>query len=49
MGGDTDTKYGAETEGNAVQRQLHLVDPSLIQLANPDIIVDVKYYLLTGD
>ena len=47
-GGNTETKYGAETEGKAIQRLVHLgLHP--IYTPNPDTIVDAKKCLLTGD
>jgi hypothetical protein len=42
-GGDTETKYGAETDGKAPPG-----DQPYIQLPNPDTIVDAKMCLLTG-
>ena len=48
MGGETETKYGAETEGKAIQRRPPPGYLFHIQLLNPDTIVDVKKYLLTG-
>jgi hypothetical protein len=45
MGGDTEIKCGAETEGKAIQRP---GNPSHIELANPATIVDAKKCLLTG-
>jgi hypothetical protein len=47
MGGDRETKYGAETEKKATQR-LSPRDPSHIQLPNPDTIFDANKCLLTG-
>jgi hypothetical protein len=40
MGGDTETKHGAETAPPG--------DPSHIQLPNPDTVVDANKCLLTG-
>ena len=48
MGGDTETKFGAETEGKAIQKLLHLGNLSHIQSSNPDTIVDADKCLLTG-
>jgi hypothetical protein len=46
-GGDTETKYGAETEVKAIQRLYHLgIHP--IYRPNPDTIVDMNKCLLTG-
>jgi hypothetical protein len=47
MEGDTKTKYGAETEGKAIQRLPPLRDPSHTQTPNPDTIVDANKCLLT--
>ena len=47
MGGDTETKCGADTEGKAIQRLPPLGDPSHIQSPNPDTIVDANKHLLT--
>jgi hypothetical protein len=49
IGGNTETKFGAETEGKVI----HTVtvppgDPSHIQLPNPDTIVNANKCLLTG-
>jgi hypothetical protein len=46
--GDTETKYGAETEGKAIQKLPHLGNPSHIQSPNPDTVVDANMCLLTG-
>ena len=48
VGGDTETKFGAETEGKAIQKLLHLGNLSHIQSSNPDTIVDADKCLLTG-
>jgi hypothetical protein len=48
MGGNTETKCGAETKGKDIQRLPHLEDPSHIQTPNPDTIVDANKCLLTG-
>jgi hypothetical protein len=48
MGGDTETKCEAETEGKAIQRLPHPGDPSHIQSPKPDNIVNAKKFLLTG-
>jgi hypothetical protein len=45
-GGNTETKCGAETEGKAIQRLLHLGNLSHIQAQNQDAIVDAKKCLL---
>ena len=46
MGGDTETKCGAETEGKAIQRLPHLeIHP---QTPNPDTIAYASKILLTG-
>jgi hypothetical protein len=47
MGTDTETKYGAETEGKAFQRLPHLRNPSHIQSTN-ETIVYAKKCMLTG-
>ena len=47
MGGETEIKYGAETEGKAIQRLPHLGNPYFIHLPILDTIVDVKNCLLT--
>ena len=47
-GGNTESKYGTETEGKAIWRLSHLGIPSHIQTPNPDTIVDTKKCLLTG-
>jgi hypothetical protein len=48
MGGVTETKCGAETEGKTIQRLPHLgIHPSHIQSSNPDTIVDANKGLLT--
>jgi hypothetical protein len=48
MGGDTETKCRAETEGKTIKRLPHLGNPSHIQLPNPDTIVDANKSLLIG-
>ena len=49
MGGDTEGKFGAETEGKAIHPVTVLPgDLSYIQLPNPDTIVDANKILLTG-
>jgi len=49
-GGNTETKFGAETKGKAIQRLPHLGIQSIyIQLPNPDNIADAKKCMLTGD
>jgi hypothetical protein len=49
MGGVTETKYGAETEGkNGHLETAPPGDPSHIHLPNPDTIVDTNKSLLTG-
>jgi hypothetical protein len=48
MGGNTETKCGAETEGKAIQRLPPPRDPSLIQTPNPDTTADTRKSLLTG-
>jgi hypothetical protein len=48
MGGDTETKCGAETEEKAIQRLHPPGDPSNIKSPNPDTIMDTKKCLLTG-
>jgi hypothetical protein len=46
MGGDTETKFGVETEGKAIQRLSHLgIHPTT---TNSDTIVDANKSLLTG-
>jgi hypothetical protein len=47
MGGDTETKCGAETEGKTTQRLPHLMIHSTYS-HQTDTIVDVKKCLLTG-
>jgi hypothetical protein len=46
MGGDTETKCGAETEGKVIKRLFHLGIHPYIQLPNPDTIVDANKGLL---
>jgi len=49
MGGDMETKSGAETEGKAIQSLPHLgMQAIYIQRPNPDNIVDAKKCMLTG-
>jgi len=49
IGEDTETKFGAETEGKAIQRPPHLgIHPIYIQPTNPDNIAGVKKCMLTG-
>jgi hypothetical protein len=47
MGGNTETKRGAETVGKTIQRLPHLGIHSHIQTPNPDTIVDAMKCLLT--
>jgi hypothetical protein len=47
MGGDTETRYGTETEGGGALETAPPVDPSHVQLPNPDTIVDANKCLLT--
>ena len=47
MRGDTETKYGAETEGKAIQTAPPGY-PSHILSPNPDTNVDVNKCLMTG-
>ena len=47
-GGNMETKYGAETEGKAIQRLSHLGIHPFIQSPNLEAIVDARKYLLTG-
>jgi len=48
--GYKETKFGAESEGMAIQRLPYLGIQSIyIQPQNPDNIADSKKYLLTGD
>jgi hypothetical protein len=47
-GGNIETKCGAETELNAIQRLTHLGNPSHIQSPNPDNIEDGKKCMLKG-
>ena len=42
MRGDTDTKCGAEIEGKAMQKLPNLRIHPIIELPNPDTIVDAK-------
>ena len=47
MGGDAETKCGAETEEKGIQRLSHLgINPT--QSPNPDTIIDANKCLLTG-
>ena len=46
MGGNTETKFGVETEGYPVT--VPPWDPPHIQLPNPHTILDAKNSLLTG-
>jgi hypothetical protein len=48
MGGNSETKFVAETEGKFYPVTVPPGDPSLIQLPNPDTIVDANKCLLTG-
>jgi len=49
IGGDTETKFGAETEEKAIQRLLHLgIQVIYIQPPNPDNVADAKKCILTG-
>jgi len=49
IGGDTETKFGAQTEGKAIQRLPHLgIQPIYTQPPNPDNIADTKKCKLTG-
>jgi hypothetical protein len=49
MGGDTEKKCGAETEGRTIQRLPHLeIHPIHTYQTHPDTIVDVNKCLLTG-
>jgi len=44
-----ETKFGAETEGMAIQCLPHLgIQPIYIQSPNPDNITDAKKCMLTG-
>jgi len=48
-GGNTETNFGAETEGKTIQRLPHLgIQPIYIQPPNPDNIADAKKCFLTG-
>jgi hypothetical protein len=47
-GGNIKTKYGAETEGKAIQRLSHLGIHPFIQSPNLEAIVDARKYLLMG-
>jgi hypothetical protein len=46
--GNAWTKSGAEIEEKTIQRLPHLVNPSHLQIPNPDIIADAETCLLTG-
>jgi hypothetical protein len=48
MGGDTETRFRAQTEGEAIQRLTHPGNLSHMQLSNPDTIVDGNKCLLIG-
>jgi len=49
VGGDMETKFGAETEGMAIQSLPYLgIHPIYIQPPNSDNIADAKKYMLTG-
>jgi len=49
IGGDMETKFGAETEGMAIQSLSHLgIQPIYIQPPNPENIADAKKCTLTG-
>ena len=48
MRGNTETKYGAETEGKSYLETVLPGDPSHIQSPNPDNIVNANNYMLTG-
>jgi hypothetical protein len=48
MGGNMETKCGAETEGKAIQRLPHLGIHPIIQTLNPDTVVDAKKCFLKG-
>ena len=49
IGGDTETKFGAETEEMAIQRLPYLgIQPIYIQPPIPDNIADAKNCMLTG-
>jgi len=49
IGGDMETKFGAETERIAIQSLPHLrIQPIYIQIPNPDNIADAKKCTLTG-
>jgi len=46
---NTETKFGAETEGKTIQKLPHLeIQPICIQPPNPDNIADAKKCMLTG-
>ena len=47
-GGNTETKYGVETEAKAIPETAPPGDPSHIQSPNPHTIVDTNKCLLTG-
>jgi len=49
IGGDMETKFGAETEGMAILSVSHMgIQPIYIHLLNPDNISDAKKCMLTG-
>lgn len=49
IGGDMETKFGAKTEGMAIQSLPHLgIQPIYIQPPSTDNIADPKKCLLTG-
>jgi hypothetical protein len=48
MGGDTETKYGAETEGKTIPESAPFGNPSHIQSLNSDTIMDANKCLMTG-
>jgi len=49
IGGNTETKFGAETEGKSIHILPHLgTQPIYIQPPNPENIADTKKCMLTG-
>jgi len=49
IGGDMEIKFGAETEGMAIQSLLHLgIQPIYIHPPKLDSIYEAKKYMLTG-
>jgi len=49
IGGNMEAKFGAETEGMAIQSLPHLgIQPIYLQPPNPDSIADAKKCMLTG-